>query len=479
MFAPLTKLVAKASSQEKYFLILLTIFLLVSIPITVYSSLQVRDLRSSAATTTLNRQVGASSDDAGQYGDGIGFSSTDSRLWVEAGISGGDRRNAGIRFTNISIPRGSTINSASIEIYFTGENDDDVSLDIYAHRVDNAPTFSGSDGRDVTSRVTTSASVGWVQTDLREEVWNTSPNIKSVVQEIVNRSGWSSGNATAILLKGKHSLRGELQFRSWDYSGHTSGAKLHITYTPPPPLAPPTVTFSASRTTITRGESTTLRWSTSRATSVSISSIGSVSLSGSKAVKPSSTITYTLTARGSGGTTKKSLTIRVTAPTSSTSPPTVYNVPTTITPGVIPKSSTLLKILLNPLTELQSDMLISISILRTKFKKDVLISGSIKGINIGVAKGVLKKGKSYTLRVEGDKILTKKVGFKMKSTKPKINIGSLYLGDLNRDNIINQSDVEVLLIDFLENRIADLNFDGLVNSIDYSILLKNLGKKGD
>src|SRR3989344_5738545 len=475
MFAQFTKVVTKTSLQEKYFLILIVIFLLASIPLTVYISTQVRDLRSQAATT-LNRQVSASSDDASQDDDGRNFNSTLSYLRVESDDEDDERRNVGIRFTNINIPRGSTINSASVEIYV--DDDNDANLDFFAHRVDNAPSFSSSPGLDVTSRTTTSASTAWVQTNLGSG-WKTSPSIRPVIQEIVNRSGWSSGNAMAILLKGKNSGSAEVTFRSWDYSGHTFGAKLHVTYTPPPPPAPPTVTFSASKTTITRGESTTLRWSTSRATSVSISSIGSVSLSGSKAVKPSSTITYTLTARGSGGTTKKSLTIRVTAPTSSTSPPTVYNVPTTITPGVIPKSSTLLKILLNPLTELQSDMLISISILRTKFKKDVLISGSIKGINIGVAKGVLKKGKSDTLRVYGDKILTKRVGFKMKSTKPKINIGSLYLGDLNSDNIINQGDVEVLLIDFLENRIADLNFDGLVNSIDYSILLKNLGKKGD
>src|SRR3972149_9494611 len=49
MFAQFTKVVTKTSLQEKYFLILIVIFILVSIPITVYSSLQVRDFRSKAA----------------------------------------------------------------------------------------------------------------------------------------------------------------------------------------------------------------------------------------------------------------------------------------------------------------------------------------------------------------------------------------------------------------------------------------------
>src|SRR3989344_5327876 len=148
MFAYLSRLIAKTSSQEKYFLILTVILLLVSIPLTVYTSLQVRDIRSQAATSSLSRQVSASSDDASQQDDdGSSLGSTGSYLHVEADVEDDERWNAGIRFTNVSIPRGSTINASLVEIYV--EHDYDANLDIFANRVDNAPTFSGSPGLDV------------------------------------------------------------------------------------------------------------------------------------------------------------------------------------------------------------------------------------------------------------------------------------------------------------------------------------------
>jgi uncharacterized repeat protein (TIGR01451 family) len=61
--------------------------------------------------------------------------------------------------------------------------------------------------------------------------------------------------------------------------------------------------FSASPSTISDGESSTLSWTTSHCSSVSISGIGSMSgvSSGSYSVSPSATKQYTLTANGSGG----------------------------------------------------------------------------------------------------------------------------------------------------------------------------------
>ena len=73
--------------------------------------------------------------------------------------------------------------------------------------------------------------------------------------------------------------------------------------------------FSASSTTITRGESTTLRWGTTGATSVTISGVsGSLSVDGSRSVSPTSTTTYTLTASNAAGSNTKSVTVTVTLP---------------------------------------------------------------------------------------------------------------------------------------------------------------------
>ena len=94
---------------------------------------------------------------------------------------------------------------------------------------------------------------------------------------------------------------------------------------PPPPPPPPKEapappkpsisTFVAEPSTIQRGQSSTLRWSTSNATEVSIEpGIGSVPSSGNRQVFPSNTTTYRLTAKGPGGTSEATATVTVTQP---------------------------------------------------------------------------------------------------------------------------------------------------------------------
>jgi uncharacterized repeat protein (TIGR01451 family) len=73
--------------------------------------------------------------------------------------------------------------------------------------------------------------------------------------------------------------------------------------------------FTANPTSITKGNSSTLSWNTSNCTSVSISNIVNVNNSGSQAVYPTSTKTYTLTAYNSTGSPQtKTVKISVTIP---------------------------------------------------------------------------------------------------------------------------------------------------------------------
>jgi predicted small lipoprotein YifL len=70
-----------------------------------------------------------------------------------------------------------------------------------------------------------------------------------------------------------------------------------------PSSAPPVVdSFDASPLTISAGETSTLSWKVSGATAVSIDNgIGTVALSGSRVVSPTTTTVYTLVASNSGG----------------------------------------------------------------------------------------------------------------------------------------------------------------------------------
>jgi len=92
--------------------------------------------------------------------------------------------------------------------------------------------------------------------------------------------------------------------------------------TPPAPPAPaPTASFSADPATVTSGSSTTLKWTTTNATGVTISpdpGAGTLPTSGSVTVKPTQTTDYTLTASGAGGSTSVKATVTVNQPVAPT-----------------------------------------------------------------------------------------------------------------------------------------------------------------
>jgi peptidoglycan-associated lipoprotein len=86
-------------------------------------------------------------------------------------------------------------------------------------------------------------------------------------------------------------------------------------YTPPPSAVKPTVTISADRTSINKGESVRLSWTTADALNVSIApEVGAVTPQGSTSVTPADSTTYTITASGPGGNADASVRISVNPP---------------------------------------------------------------------------------------------------------------------------------------------------------------------
>jgi len=93
--------------------------------------------------------------------------------------------------------------------------------------------------------------------------------------------------------------------------------------TPPPPPPPPvpTATLAANPAVIEQGQTTTLTWQTGNATDININGLGVVPASGSRTVTPSSSMTYTLTAKGPGGTQDASTRVTVNAHVTQAAPP--------------------------------------------------------------------------------------------------------------------------------------------------------------
>ncbi len=89
---------------------------------------------------------------------------------------------------------------------------------------------------------------------------------------------------------------------------------------PPPPPKPVTATLSANPTSIQRGQSATLSWSTDGATDVTLEG-NKVDATGSQTVSPTDTTTYHLSAKGAGGTQDVTASVTVAAPPPPPPPP--------------------------------------------------------------------------------------------------------------------------------------------------------------
>ena len=133
-------------------------------------------------------------------------------------------RWGGARFLNVAIPRSAQIISATVVATdTTGGRVIDVT--IFAQAADNPATFNTT-AADLSGRARSTASVEWdvASTANGEE---TSPSIVSVIQETVDRSGYVSGNAIAIILQ----LNANNTSFSRSFDGNpTKAFKLNVTF---------------------------------------------------------------------------------------------------------------------------------------------------------------------------------------------------------------------------------------------------------
>ena len=174
--------------------------------------------------TVLEVRVASSSDDAEEKPSGsVSTSSSDLELVEESST-----QTVGIRFNGVALPHGATVVDAWVQFRVDEAASGSVALNIRGQADDDAATFSSSSG-NVSSRPTTLATVAWSPAP-----WITvgdagpdqrTPNVAGVIQEIVSRPGWTSGNALAVVLTGSGRRVAE------SYDGSAAGAPLlHVEY---------------------------------------------------------------------------------------------------------------------------------------------------------------------------------------------------------------------------------------------------------
>lgn len=137
----------------------------------------------------------------------------------------GDDAQAGLVFTNITVPQGTTITSATLTLNQIQNFEGGGSFFVYCEDSNNALAFSpfnGPSDRTPTTAVSTvipSVDSGLVQV-----------NITTAAQEVFNRAGWLSGNSLGVLLRNRNIQQNSVVFNDFN-SGAGILSSIEIVYT--------------------------------------------------------------------------------------------------------------------------------------------------------------------------------------------------------------------------------------------------------
>jgi len=185
-------------------------------------------------------RVAATNDDAEEkvVGGGIDRGSSDLELGHEGVASPENLQIVGVRFTGVDIPKGVRIKKAWVQFAADDINNDyhlpPVSL-IVAGELSPDPVDFSSANPNISSRVTTTASVAWdipmwtvVRSAGQEE---RTADISSIIQEIIDQDGWAAGNAMVVILKDNPANPSQGTREAEAFDGDSSTAPLlHIEY---------------------------------------------------------------------------------------------------------------------------------------------------------------------------------------------------------------------------------------------------------
>jgi hypothetical protein len=214
----------------------------------------------------IDEVVAASLDDAWEAGNGA-FDPLDDYYFLTSQTDTGSEwyKCSGARFS-VDIAQGATITAAYCELYIFTASEDDANLKIYANAVDNAQNFDAGPTGDphVISRARTDGTgvsgdgyVSWVADGVGTGYQGSDIDLTNVVQEIVNRGGWSATNYLMILHIA-NSDRNYVSLYGYQEDKGVNPNKLHIEFTEGGEDVPVSLTLSRVATVTASGQAATL-----------------------------------------------------------------------------------------------------------------------------------------------------------------------------------------------------------------------------
>lgn len=176
------------------------------------------------APQALDIAITQGADDATQLSTGS-VSLGHGYLYVDA-----SRVAIGLQFDNITIPQGAHIIDAHLELTAQRNDSGAAAYTIAGEASDNAAPFQATTN-NILARSQTTAVANWptIPAWTSGQTYQT-PNLGPVLQEIVNRPGWTTGNTVGFILTGSGSRR------FWAHNGNAAAAaRLVVNYAVVPP----------------------------------------------------------------------------------------------------------------------------------------------------------------------------------------------------------------------------------------------------
>ena len=161
------------------------------------------------------------------------------------GNQGASPHDIGMSWDNVTIAAGSTISSATVELFMTynSGNNSDLITRMQGFDVDDVAVFGATNRPSQIAQTTALVNRTYTTSgDWGVGAWLSCDDASAIIQEIIDRGGWASGQALGVVLKDNGSALGDY-WQLQDYGRNTAeAAKITIVYTagggadPVPPL---------------------------------------------------------------------------------------------------------------------------------------------------------------------------------------------------------------------------------------------------